>query len=82
MGSPHSRSDRCQQRRCTDDIHDARQIVGEYAQRHLARDLRQSLHQEMRRAHPHLERREWVFSSLAASDIDPKPTDPQVRRQR
>jgi hypothetical protein len=30
-GSPHLRSDRCQQCPCTDDIHDARQVVGEYA---------------------------------------------------
>ena len=65
MGSPHSRSDRCQQRPCTDDIHDARQIVGEYAERHLARDLRQRLHQEVRRAHPHLERAEGMLNRLA-----------------
>src|ERR1700686_2966820 len=50
---------------CTDDIHDARQIVGEYAERHLARDLRQRLHQEVRRAHPHLERAEGMLNRLA-----------------
>ncbi len=65
MGSPHSRSDRCQQRPCTDDIHDARQVVGEYAERHLARDLRQRFHQEVRRAHPHLERAEGMLNRLA-----------------
>src|SRR6202790_419106 len=50
---------------CTDDIHDARQIVGEYAERHLARDLRQRLHQKVRRAHPHLERAEGMLNRLA-----------------
>jgi hypothetical protein len=67
MGSPHSRSDRCQQRPCADDIHDARQIVGEYAERHLARDLRQRLHQEVRRAHPHFERTEGMLNCLASA---------------
>jgi hypothetical protein len=52
---------RCQQRPCTDDIHDARQIVGEHAERHLARDLRQCLHQEVRSTHPHLERAEGML---------------------
>src|SRR5260370_1403050 len=65
MGPPHSRPDRCQQRPCTDDIHDARQIVGEHAERHLARNLRQRLHQEVRRAHPHLERAEGMLNRLA-----------------
>jgi hypothetical protein len=65
MRFPHSRPDRCQQRSCTDDIHDARQIVGEHAERHLARDLWQRLHQEMRRAHPHLERAEGMLNRLA-----------------
>ena len=65
MGSPHSGSDRCQQSLCTDNVHDARQIVGEYAEGHLARDFRQRLHQEMRRAHPHLERAEGMLNRLA-----------------
>ena len=35
-------------------------------QRHLGGDLRQPLHQEVRRAHPHLERAERVLDRLAA----------------
>ena len=66
MRFPHSRPDRCQQRPCNDDIHGSRQIVCEHAERHLARDLRQCLHQEVRRAHPHLERSERVLDHLAA----------------
>jgi hypothetical protein len=58
--------DRCQERLYTDDIHDAREIIGEYVQGHLGRNLRQALHQKMRRAHPHLERAEGVLSRLAA----------------
>jgi Transposase DDE domain len=65
MGSQCSRPDRCQQRPCTDGVHHARQIVGEHAERHLARDLRQRLHQEVRRAHPHLERAEGMLNRLA-----------------
>jgi hypothetical protein len=64
-GFPHSRLDRCQQRSCTNDIHDARQILGEHAERHLARDLRQCLHQEVRRVHPYLERAEGMLNRLA-----------------
>jgi hypothetical protein len=41
-----------------------RQIVGEYAERHFARDLRQRLHQEVRRAHSHLERAEGILNRL------------------
>jgi hypothetical protein len=63
MGSLCSRPDRCQQRPCTDDIHDARQIVGEHAE--VARDLRQCLHQEVRSTHPHLERAEGMLNRLA-----------------
>jgi hypothetical protein len=48
------------------DIHDAREIIGEHVQGHLGRNLRQALHQKMRRAHPHLERAERMLSRLAA----------------
>jgi G3E family GTPase len=58
-------ADRCQQRPCTDDIHDARQVVGEHAERHLARDFRRRLHQEVSRAHPHLERTEGMLNCFA-----------------
>src|SRR6476469_6161605 len=40
--------------------------VGKHVQRHLGGDLRQPLHQEVRRAHPHLERAERVLDRLAA----------------
>jgi len=41
-------------------FHHAGEIVGKHVQRHLGGDLRQPLHQEVRRAHPHLERAEGV----------------------
>src|SRR6516165_3554874 len=58
--------DRCQERLYAHDIHDAREIIGEYVQGHLGRNLRQALHQKMRRAHPHLESAEGMLSRLAA----------------
>jgi hypothetical protein len=65
--------DRRQERLYADDIHDAREILGEYVQRHLGRNFRQALHQKMRRAHPHLERAEgmlrWICSSLGRQPI-------------
>jgi hypothetical protein len=59
-------ADRCQERLYTDNIHGAREIIGEYVQGHLGRNLRQALRQKMRRAHPHLERAEGMLSRLAA----------------
>src|SRR5262249_16229464 len=47
------------------DVHDAGEIVGEYVQRHLGGDLGQTLHQEVRRPHPHLQRGEGMFGRLA-----------------
>ena len=41
------------------------QIVGDDVQRHLARDARQRLRQEVRRAHPGLDRAEGVFDGLS-----------------
>jgi hypothetical protein len=49
----------------TDDVHDAREIVGEHVQCHLGRYPRQALHKEVRCAHPHLQRREGVLDRLA-----------------
>jgi len=43
------------------DAHD----VGEYVQRHLSGDLGQTLHQELRRPHAHLQRGEGMFGRLA-----------------
>jgi hypothetical protein len=44
---------------------DASEIVGEDVQRHFARDTRQRLHQEVRRSHARLDRREGVLDRLA-----------------
>jgi len=49
-----------------DDVHDAREIVGEYAERHLGGNLWQRLHQEVRRAHVRLDRGEGMLDRLAA----------------
>src|SRR5262245_58001442 len=40
-------------------------LIGEYVQRHLGGDLGQTLHQEVRRPHPHLQRGEGMFGRLA-----------------
>src|SRR6266513_1908874 len=58
--------DRGQERLHADDVHDAREIVGEHVQGHLGRNLRQTLHQKVRRAHPHLERAERMLDCLTA----------------
>ena len=47
------------------DVHHSGEIVGEYVQRHFGGDLRQTLHQEVRRPHPHLERAKGMFGGLA-----------------
>src|SRR5882724_2845560 len=52
-----SSPDRGQEWFDTDDVHHAREVVGEHVQRHLGRHLRQCLHQKVRRPHPHLSRR-------------------------
>ena len=48
------------------DAYDARQIVGQHVQRHLGGNLRQTLHQQVRRSHPHLQRAEGMLHRLAA----------------
>src|SRR5499427_5636038 len=48
-----------------EDVHNAREIVGQYVQGHLGGDSRQRLHQKVRCTHPHLERGKGVFSCLA-----------------
>src|SRR5260370_6227820 len=80
MRSPHSPPDRCQPGTCTDDLHDSREIVGEHAECHLARDLRQRFHQEVRRAHPHLERAEGMLNR--AGDAWPEDPDRPRRAER
>src|SRR5262250_2259936 len=47
------------------DIHDAREIVGENVQGHLGRNLGQSLHQKVGCSHPHFERAERMLGGLA-----------------
>src|ERR1700704_611870 len=49
-----------------DDVHDAREIVGEHVQGHLGRNLGQPLHQKVGCSHPHLERAKGMFSRLTA----------------
>src|SRR5258707_7186271 len=61
-----SRPDRRHERLHADDVHDPREIVGEHVQCHLGRNLRQALHQKVRRAHPHLERAEGMLDRLTA----------------
>ena len=58
---PHS----CQEPLHTNDAHDPREIVGEHVQCHLDGDLRRALHQKVRGAHPHLQRRERMLDRLA-----------------
>src|SRR6202171_3859840 len=53
-GTRSSSPDRREERFDTDDVHHAREVVGEHVQRHLGRHLRQRLHQKVRRTHPHL----------------------------
>jgi hypothetical protein len=48
-----------------DEIHDAREILGEHVQGHLGGDLRQALHQEVSCPHPHLQRGEGMLDRLA-----------------
>ena len=58
---PHRRHER----RDSDDVHDAREIVGQHVQRHLGGDPWQRLHQEVRCAHPGLDRAEGMLNRLA-----------------
>src|SRR5258708_9221202 len=62
-----SSPDRREERFDTDDVHHAREVVGEHMQRHLGRHLRQRLHQKVRRPHPHLQRAKRMLDRLAAS---------------
>jgi hypothetical protein len=48
-----------------DDVHDAREIVGEHVQRHLGGNAWQSLHQEVGCAHSGLDRVEGMLDRLA-----------------
>ena len=56
---------RSQQTLNTDDVHDPREIVSEYVQRHFGSYLWQALQQKMGRAHPHLQSGEGMLSRLA-----------------
>src|SRR6266404_5842932 len=61
-----SSPDRGQEWFDTDDVHHAREVVGEHVQRHFSRYLRQRLHQKVRRTHPHLQRGERMLDGFAA----------------
>ena len=58
--------DRREERFDTEDVHHAREVVGEHVQRHLGRYARQRLHQKVRRPHPHLQRGERMLDGFAA----------------
>src|SRR5215470_20324749 len=51
------------------DIHDAREIVGEHVQGHLGRDFGQTLHQKVGCSHPHLERSEPLVSPFSKARL-------------
>src|ERR1700694_2251456 len=51
----------------TQDVHHAREVVGEHVQRHLRRNFGQRLNQKVRRTHPHLERAKRMLDGLATS---------------
>src|SRR5882757_6311472 len=59
--------DRREERFDTDDVHHAREVVGEHVQRHLRRHFGQRLHQKVRRPHPHLQRAKRMLDRLATS---------------
>ena len=48
-----------------EDVHGPREIVGEHVQGHLGGNLRQALHQEVRRSHSHLQRAKGMLGRLA-----------------
>ena len=59
--------DRREERFDTEDVHHAREVVGEHVQRHLGRYLRQRLHQKVRRPHPHLQRGERMLDAFGGA---------------
>ena len=61
-----SPSHRRQQWRHADQVQHARQIIAEYAERHLGGNLRQRRTQEVRRAHAHLQRAERMLDGFSA----------------
>ena len=58
-------SHRRHERLDTDDVHDAREIVGQHVQRHFGGNTWQRLHQEVGCAHPGLDRSEGMLDRLA-----------------
>jgi hypothetical protein len=56
----------CQQWLDADDVQHTREIVAEYIQRHFGRYIGQSLHQKVRRTHPHLQGGERMLDGFAA----------------
>ena len=61
-----SRPHGCQQWLDADDVQHTRKIVAEYVQRHFGRYIGQSLHQKVRRTHPHLQCGERMLDGFAA----------------
>jgi hypothetical protein len=54
---PHHR----QKRSNTHNVHDPREIVGEYVRGHLGASFRQALHSKVGRSHAHLEGGKWML---------------------
>jgi hypothetical protein len=66
-----SRPHGCQQRLDADDVQHTRKIVAEYVQRHFGRYIGQSLHQKVRRTHPHLQCGERMLDGFTALNLLP-----------
>ena len=63
--SPLTMPDCDHQRLDAHDVHHPGEIVGEDMERHFGSDLRQTLHEEVRRPHPHLQRTKGMLGCLA-----------------
>ena len=61
-----SRPDRCDQRWPANDIHPPDQIISEDVQRHFRGDVGKPFHEELRGAHPRLDRAEGMFDGFSA----------------
>src|SRR6185437_8887253 len=46
-------------------VHHASNVVGQHVECHFGGDLRQALHQEVRRPHSHFQRAKWMLDRLA-----------------
>src|ERR1700756_3186433 len=49
-----------------EDRHDAPEVVRQHMKAHLSADMLAGFHQEVRRAHPELQRAKWMLDGLTA----------------